>query len=381
MIIEIGTSDFDTEAGKQPGLFIEPVKEYFDKLPDSCWKENAAVSNYEGETSVYYIPSDLIIEHNLPPWVRGCNSINKVHPTIQKHGWAHLAVAHNVRVTTLCVLLSQYNINNIDVLKVDTEGHDCVILNNFLDTIQNKPLLLPKVIKFEANILQTQDDITQLVDRLRSLDYNIENEGDNVIAKRKDWINATKWECDWWSDCTNTLYEEIKQKVYAAKMGLRFVPTHKTPYNIMLDNLSVVDVGGGPCSLLLKSLGGQSLTVLDPCKYPDWVVSRYKAKGIEFVNKMGEDSDAITQVMDECWCYNVLQHTNEPSVIAQNMRKWGKLIRVFEWINTPISHGHIHTLTSDKLNEWFGGIGKVEKVNEGGCIGTCWHGIFVGNNK
>ena len=38
-IVEIGTSDFRTEAGKTNGLFIEPIKEYFDRLP-KCLKEN-----------------------------------------------------------------------------------------------------------------------------------------------------------------------------------------------------------------------------------------------------------------------------------------------------------------------------------------------------
>ena len=43
MIVEIGTSDFRTKAGEVDGLFIEPVKSYFDRLPD-CNKENIAIS-------------------------------------------------------------------------------------------------------------------------------------------------------------------------------------------------------------------------------------------------------------------------------------------------------------------------------------------------
>ena len=54
MIIEIGTSDFRTQAGKVDGIFIEPVKYYFDRLPE-CRKENIAISNYEGEIDIYYL--------------------------------------------------------------------------------------------------------------------------------------------------------------------------------------------------------------------------------------------------------------------------------------------------------------------------------------
>ena len=85
MIIEIGTSDFRTEAGKVEGLFIEPVKEYFDRLPN-CNKENVAVSNIEGEIDIYYIPSETIYNKLLPNWLRGCNSVGKIHPTIVKEG-------------------------------------------------------------------------------------------------------------------------------------------------------------------------------------------------------------------------------------------------------------------------------------------------------
>ena len=68
MIIEIGTSDFRTSAGIRDGLFIEPVKYYFDRLP-RCRKENVAISNQEGEIDVYYMTEEDIKENNLPYWI------------------------------------------------------------------------------------------------------------------------------------------------------------------------------------------------------------------------------------------------------------------------------------------------------------------------
>ena len=69
MIVEIGTSDFRTLAGEKDGLFIEPISEYFDRLPN-CKKENVAVSDYEGEIDIYYIPSHVIQRENLPNWLQ-----------------------------------------------------------------------------------------------------------------------------------------------------------------------------------------------------------------------------------------------------------------------------------------------------------------------
>lgn len=169
MIVEIGTSDFRTDAGKVDGLFIEPVKEHFDRLP-KCNKENIAISNYEGEIKIYYIPSFVIEAENLPQWVRGCNSINEPHPTLVKMGWGHFAGYDTVKVERIKTVLERHNITQIDTLKIDTEGHDTVILNDYLDTVTIKP---SKII-FESNVLSSASDVNKLVKRLQKLGYNCE---------------------------------------------------------------------------------------------------------------------------------------------------------------------------------------------------------------
>lgn len=167
MIIEIGTSDFRTQAGIANGIFIEPVKEYFDRLPENCTKENVAISDYEGEIDIHYIPSETIKKHNLPYWLRGCNSVNSIHPTILKMGWKKHAVFTKVPVVRIKSIVDKYNINEIDILKIDTEGHDCVILNDFLDTVN----ILPGQIQFENNVLSDKEQVSAVCDRLEKLGY------------------------------------------------------------------------------------------------------------------------------------------------------------------------------------------------------------------
>ena len=181
MIIEIGTSDFRTQAGTVKGLFIEPVKEYFDRLPE-CNKENVAISNYNGEIDLYYIPSAIIEGFNLPDWLRGCNSVGEIHPTVVKMGLSDKVKIDTVKVVRIKSLIDKYNIEQIDLLKIDTEGHDCVILNDYLDTVN----ILPKVIQFENNVLSNKEDVFYLVKRLQDLGYECKQKQFDIICNLKD---------------------------------------------------------------------------------------------------------------------------------------------------------------------------------------------------
>lgn len=179
MIIEIGTSDFRTQAGKVNGLFIEPVKEYFDRLPE-CNKENVAISNYSGEIDMYHIPSKVIDKYKLPNWLRGCNSVNEMHPTIVKENLTKFCTVDKVKVVRIKSLIDKYNITNIEILKIDTEGHDCVILNDYLDTVE----ILPKVIQFENNVLSKPKEVENLVERLTKIGYICKQLNFDMICKK-----------------------------------------------------------------------------------------------------------------------------------------------------------------------------------------------------
>ncbi len=165
-IIEIGTSDFRTDAGVKNGLFIEPVKEYFDRLPD-CRKENVAISDHEGELDMYYIPSEVIKANSLPYWLRGCNSVNKPHPTVVNMNLEKHLVKNTVKVVRIKTLIDKYDVKSIGILKIDTEGHDCIILDDFLNTCN----LRPEKIQFEANVLSDKTLVDNCVRRLKDIGY------------------------------------------------------------------------------------------------------------------------------------------------------------------------------------------------------------------
>ena len=180
MVVEIGTCDFETLAGKVAGLFVEPVKYYFDRLPHNCCKENVAVSDYEGETNIYYVDPAQVETRKLNSWIRGCNSIGKPH--IQHASIApEILRADTVRVVRIKTLLDKHAINEIDLLKIDTEGHDAIILRDFLNTCD----ILPREIFFENNGLVPANDIYDIAARLEQRGYSVKLlEGAGIATRR-----------------------------------------------------------------------------------------------------------------------------------------------------------------------------------------------------
>lgn len=189
-----------------------------------------------------------------------------------------------------------------------------------------------------------------------------------------NWESEQVYEKDWWSLCTNTYMEEEKQLIYAKKMGLKMYYDGKTPYNFDVKG-KILDIGGGPISMLLKCSHAKG-KVVDPCEYPQWVIERYKCAGIEYNRIKGEDINELGYA--ESWIYNCLQHTEDPAKICANALKASKLVRVFEWVDNGVSPGHPQNLHEAELNQWLGGIGKVEMLNTPVCKGKCYFGIFMG---
>lgn len=176
--VEIGTSDFDTEIQKADGkigLSIEPIKYYLDRLPDkpNCTKLNLAVSDHAGTCKVNYLSEEEIQKYQFPWWVRGCNTINSYHPQVaeicRNMGFdiSRVITSDTVEVVTLFKILSE--LSGVYFLKIDTEGHDVVILSQFAKDIKNNAMF-PHVIQFESNHHTNQDDVTRVIDTFSSYD-------------------------------------------------------------------------------------------------------------------------------------------------------------------------------------------------------------------
>lgn len=179
----------------------------------------------------------------------------------------------------------------------------------------------------------------------------------------------------WWGDCVNTWHEEEKQFAAASRMGLRpnWAAAHPPEYD--LSGVSVIDIGGGPVSILLKCINKGRAVVADPGHWPDWVLGRYAAAKIEYWRQPGEEISGYT--FDEVWIYNTLQHVVDPEQVIARAQDLAQTIRIFEWIELDPYPGHPHRLEREQLDEWLQGTGFVTKVSERGAVGTAYYGVFV----
>ena len=169
-----------------------------------------------------------------------------------------------------------------------------------------------------------------------------------------------QFEADYWGDCCNTFDEDQKHYVYGHYMGLK-----AQGYSFDVSGQRIIDIGGGPTSMLLKCLNLKQGLVVDPLAYPKWTRERYRARGIRVEVQPGEQLDHSG--WDEAWIYNCLQHTQDPQEIIRRARASARRLRIFEWIDVPAHPGHPHELTEANLNEWCAGKGGTVTLNERGC--------------
>jgi FkbM family methyltransferase len=195
--VEIGTADFDTLIETCPdshvGLSIDPLQCYLDRLPHKphVRKVCAAVSDKDGESHVYFVPFDRLQELKLPAWTRGCNSMGAPHPTVVRtlldRGLDPEAVIHKspVAVVSFPTLVRTYGIQSIQFLKIDTEGHDCTILDSYMHALSAG--LLPAVprIQFESNSLTPRSAVEATLLRLAAFGYVVVASGDKTTVELK----------------------------------------------------------------------------------------------------------------------------------------------------------------------------------------------------
>ena len=155
-VVEIGTSDFDTllqasQGEHDTGLSVDAMEIYIDRLPNKpCWKKlvSAIVGTPEdvpesGLAQAYFVHPSDINKYGLPEWIRGCNSINRPHPTVRTvlgdRNLTHLQQNKSVPVISVSTLLDKQGICRIGTFKVRVL---CVLSTLFSEYKVPKQLIL-----------------------------------------------------------------------------------------------------------------------------------------------------------------------------------------------------------------------------------------------
>jgi glycosyltransferase involved in cell wall biosynthesis len=258
-------------------------------------------------------------------------------------------------------------------------GFRCHTLGDFLAGIVAAETLDRRYIADRARRLYSTEAVGKQYDIIFKQISELQGPGWYSLESHYIKEPALIWEQRWWGDCKDTREEEEKQKAYAKFMGLGVDKNaiYFNPPYVMRQK--VIDIGGGPVSMLLKMAEGEirDCKVYDPSSYPEWTMERYKEHGIEYIKKGGEEVNE--KGYDEVWIYNCLQHTQDPEKIIQNAKRAGKRLRIFEWL-APSGIGHPQALTKENLDKWIGQKGNVVYLNEGLLYGSAYYGVFEFKN-
>lgn len=194
--------------------------------------------------------------------------------------------------------------------------------------------------------------------------------------------HAQEEELAFWQTPGAELGEQLKQITYTKYLGLEFKHDGNSPFVIYKDGLDILDVGGGPVSLLLKTVA-ENKVVVDPCNFDEWVLSRYKTNTVRY-NKSEAESMKYTEIFDEVWMYNVLQHTEDPDKIFENIHralKKGGVFRFLDWVDTPTNVAHPISLTAEQVSEslkkYYKEPVNKTQINENNAIGAIVYGTFT----
>jgi hypothetical protein len=180
--------------------------------------------------------------------------------------------------------------------------------------------------------------------------------------------NDFEFEKKFWNNCTNTFDEEQKHYVYAKYMKIM-----QQGFAFVSEGQRILDIGGGPVSMLLKVKNLKEGLVWDPIDYPQWTKDRYAIKNIKVKVAPGEILDE--KGWDEVWIYNCLQHTEDPTAILKRSLSSAKTLRIFEWVNIPPHEGHPQMITADFLDAALGQKGTVVRLAENGCYGEAYFNV------
>lgn len=155
-----------------------------------------------------------------------------------------------------------------------------------------------------------------------------------------------------WGNCmgAEVWSEFCKQETYAQGMQLFKDYGINDTLEFDMKGKSVLDIGGGPVSMTLRCTNASKLLVVDPCSWPASVHRRYKNYGIELTKICGEDYTGAK--FDEVWIYNVLRYVRDPERVVKNAFAHGHVLRVFDFVWTPVGGEFLNRLDPTNLLVW-----------------------------
>ena len=175
-IVQIGAFDgvsFDPlrdfiKDDKHTAILVEPIESSFSKLSQlysdskNVHLKNVAISNVDGTATMYRAKSEgRWADHQVVKQLASFDPQHLVWHGVDLHELEEVSV----QAITLDTLVSEYNIDSIGLLQIDTEGFDAEIVRMAL-----KQSVPPKMINFESSHLRG-DNAKRLFEELQDQSY------------------------------------------------------------------------------------------------------------------------------------------------------------------------------------------------------------------
>ena len=83
---------------------------------------------------------------------------------------------------TVKTLFEMYQVSSLGFLKVDTEGHDGVVLNSYMDWLACGGARAKQVL-FESNVLIDKEVVDRVIERMTALGYVLVSRGEDTVMR------------------------------------------------------------------------------------------------------------------------------------------------------------------------------------------------------
>ena len=171
-------------------LLIEPIEDAFINLEKNyknfknvkCLNLAVDINNQKKEIfsvnkNYYEFYKKKYKKFNVD-WLSILSSFDKQH--LIDHGIKKNHISSKlIECQTFNELINKYNYQELDLLIIDTEGYDFILVNNFLETINIRPIIIFEWIHFKNY------EIEKLLMKLKNLNYNFLQIGRDLVCFQK----------------------------------------------------------------------------------------------------------------------------------------------------------------------------------------------------
>jgi FkbM family methyltransferase len=174
------------------GLYVEPIPYLFEKLKANIKNngnkfENSAISDYDGQIEMIMIDKYAIDSGKVHNCFYGMSAVYPPRNGLGSEGDKQTVEKYGKMITVPCItfetLMAKHNIENFDIVKIDTEGHDYVIFKQI-----NLDKYKPKVIRLEwINI--SEEEQKNIIDTFNKHDYVFEIISQDITALPRSFLN------------------------------------------------------------------------------------------------------------------------------------------------------------------------------------------------